>query len=199
MPQARLPDINTAFVTYRREALNNLKSEKYPMVFGSLFALNALLPEEYRVHISTPEYEKTIKEKERLMAKCKHCPVQTENKDLNAIEVLQTFASVTITGQVNEKIWICTACHKENILGETAFVQEKLLNPSFIKVVPEPPQRHEGLMARNTYHKMITMWVWQLLCEVEEQMAEFRDDNWQKADVFGQDEDYDGHLEAEAV
>ena len=60
MPQARLPDINTAFIVYRREAITSWKSQTYDACFGSLQTLNGLLPHDYRVMISDSEYYKEI-------------------------------------------------------------------------------------------------------------------------------------------
>ena len=167
------------------------------MVFGSLFAMNALLPSKYRVHVSTPDYEKVVKDKEKLMGICKHCEALTEEHELKPVQVLLTFSAATITGQQTQKIWDCQKCHKINELAETHFVQNKLENPSFMKVVPDAPQRHEGLMARCVWHKMVVAWSLQLLAEIEEQVAEFRDDNWQKSELYEGDDDYDGNAEAE--
>jgi len=195
MPQARLPDINTAFITYRREVLMNLKTKGYASCFGSLFALNALLPEKYRVEISNPTFEETIRAKETLMATCKYCKENFEYKNLHAVQVLLTYETHYVSGQQYEKLWTCTKCHKDNQLGETELVQNVLKKPYFIHVVPEPPQRHEGLMARSTYHTKVTSWVWQFLDEIEERMAQFRDDNWTKSDTY--EDDYEGELESE--
>ena len=85
---------------------------------------------------------------------------------------------------------ICTSSLLEHNLN-------KLENPSFMKVVPNAPQRHEGLMARNTWHMQIEAWSLQFLAEIEEQVAEFRDDNWQKSELYEGDDDYDGSAEAE--
>lgn len=195
--QSRLIDVNTAFITYRREVLNNLKSQNYPMVFGSLFAMNALLPLKYRVHISTVDFEKVVKDKEKLMAICKHCEALTEEHELRPVQVLLSFSVSSITGQQTQKIWTCKDCLKMNELAETHFVQNKLENPSFMKVVPDAPQRHEGLMPRNVWHTMVVAWSLQFLAEIEEQVAEFRDDNWQKSELYEGGDDYDGTAEAE--
>lgn len=192
MPQARLPDINTAFITYRREVLLNLKSERYSSVFGSLFALNALLPEKYRIEISTPKYDAAIRDKEKMLAVCKSCTEQVERSMIKPLVVIQPFTRYIITEPTTEKIWFCPKCNAENLLSDTHFIQTVLKEPSFHGVVPSPVQRHEGLMARSAYHKTITSWVWLFLDELEEKMALFRDDNWTKTDSFDQDYDFEG-------
>ena len=35
-PQARLPDVNTAFITYRREAIVSIKSYDHRSCYGAL-------------------------------------------------------------------------------------------------------------------------------------------------------------------
>jgi len=195
--QSRLIDVNTAFITYRREVINNLKSKNYPLVFGSLFAMNALLPSKYRVHITTVDYEKELKDKEKLMAICKYCDALTEEHELKPVQILLAFSVSYIRGEQTRKVWDCVKCHGKNELAETHFIQNKLESPSFMKVVPNAPQRHEGLMARNTWHMQIEAWSLQFLAEVEEQVAEFRDDNWQKSELYEGDDDYDGSAEAQ--
>ena len=88
------------------------------------------------------------------------------------------------------KVWNCPACDSENRLSQTRMIQKVLALPSFIKVVPEPPQRKDGLTDRKTYHKIFSRWFWQFLDELEAQAANFRDDNWQK-DGQSENEDVD--------
>ena len=198
MPQARLPDINTAFITYRREVLQNLKSLKYSIVFGSLYSLNGLLPEKYRVQISTDDYNKKLGDAEKLVAVCKYCSVQTESKLINSVEVIQSFTSHYLMSQLKHKVWYCPDCKKVNELGETMMIQKELKKPFFLGVVPDAPTRHEGLMARNTYDKVISEWVWLFVSELEKMMGDFRDDNWTKSSEYDESQDYDGSEEAEA-
>jgi len=60
--------------------------------------------------------------------------------------------------------------------------QKILSEPYFLRIVPKPPQRKDGLMDRSTYHSKIAVWIWTFLDELEERMAQFRDDNWSKGD-----------------
>ena len=57
MPQARLPDINTAFIKYRNEVIAAIKRKDYDNMHGSLNGINGLLPTEYQVIISNTKYE----------------------------------------------------------------------------------------------------------------------------------------------
>src|SRR3990170_1282843 len=152
MPQARLPNINTQYIKFTNEAVNAWKSENYEACLGSLFALNALMPDKYRVLISNQEHKKLT----------------------------------------NEQLWnICTKCKHENILLKSDMVQDKPKDPSYFKVVPEPPSQKDGIMDRRKYSTKFTLWFWTCLGEIESQMATFRDDNWTKSEPYP-DFDYDG-------
>ena len=62
MPQARLPDINTAFIRYRSEVLVGMKKGDWDSMHGSLNGINGLLPQEYQVKISDTKYYELVKE-----------------------------------------------------------------------------------------------------------------------------------------
>ena len=192
MPQARLPDINTAFIVYRRETISSLKSGQYDNCFGSLYALNGLLPEEYRVQISTKDYE----EKTALDIKviCPKCEAETEYKKIKVFDKLFLGLYSLILNKRLEKVWTCTACGQDIRISQTPMTQPKLKEPWFVKTVPKPPLRKDGLHDRSTYHIKICQWVWSFLDELEAQMAKFRDDNWHKGgEMFeGEDEIIEG-------
>jgi len=180
MPQARLTDINTAAITYRREVISGLKAKNYSACFGSLYALNGLLPEEYRVKISDIIYED--KTKQDIFVKCKFCQIDQDFKIVKKFDLLLPLIKRILSSKTHEKIWVCTDCKKNNLLEQTELIQKILGEPYFLKVVPKPPERKDGLMDRATYHSKIQVWIWTFLDEIEERMAKFRDDNWSKGD-----------------
>lgn len=61
-------------------------------------------------------------------------------------------------------------------------IQKILGEPYFLKVVPKPPERKDGLMDRATYHNKISVWFWTFIDEIEERLGQFRDDNWSRGD-----------------
>lgn len=198
MPQARLPDINTAYITYRREVLVSLKTKNYTSCIGSLYALNGLLPQKYRVTISNLEYaEKTMQD---LKVICNHCKQQINYKSIKILKVIMPLIDGLITSQSYHKVWDCTLCLKENTLDHTEMIQQVLKEPSFLQVVPRPPNRKEGMKDRTTYHNQFVIWAETLLIELEAQMAQFRDDNWHKGDdpLLDEEVDTEGEDEEEA-
>ena len=154
MPQARLPDINAAFTKHRNEVIGSIRSQSYDNVFGALYALNALLPEEpiveetgnpkYRVVVSDIDYRNLTKP--TVKCRCYHCSRDSLYDDVKVFDMLLPLD------------------------------------------LPKPPRRQEGLMDRSSYHRKVTQWAWTMLDELENKMAQFRDDNWTKKDSFDGDE-----------
>lgn len=173
---------------YRREVLSSLNSRKYDDCFGALNALNGLLPSKYRVIISTDKY--ALKTKEAIKAICTECEQEIDYSTVSVLEVLCPLLTQAISGQKTERIWVCPSCKAENKVTQTQLIKESLQEPYFLKVVPNPPERKDGLVDRTNYHAKVSQWVWLTLGEVEAQMAQFRDDNWHKGDeMFEADND----------
>jgi len=172
MPQAALPDLNTAFIVYRREAITSLKSKRYDACFGALYAINGLLPKDYRVKISTKLYD----EKTNLdtIAICYHCNQKTSYNKIQIKEAMLPMMIGTITGSETEKVWDCEQCGKTNKLHQTDIIEPIVEEPYFVKIVPKPPLRKNGLLDRVSYHREVSRWVWTMLDELEAQMSNYR-------------------------
>lgn len=164
---------------YRRESISSLKSRNYDFTFGSLYALNGLLPDKYRITISTLEYNKLTKQD--IFVKCNKCGIETDFKAVQVFPLLMNLVDSVISGNQYEKVWFCPDCKHENKLLKTEMSQRILKEPYFLKVVPKPPRRKDGLHDRSLYHRKVTQWALTFLDELEAQMAQFRDDNWTKS------------------
>lgn len=172
MPQAALPDLNTAFIVYRREAITSLKSKRYDACFGALYAINGLLPKEYRVKISTKLYnEKTNLD---TIAVCYHCKEKTSYNEIEIKVMMLPLILTTITGSETEKVWVCSKCNNTNKLQKTDIIEPIIEEPYFVNIVPKPPLRKNGLLDRVSYHKEVSRWVWTMLDELEAQMSNYR-------------------------
>lgn len=190
MPQARLPDINTAFIVYRREVLSSLNSQRYQDCFGALNTLNGLLPEKYRVIISTEQFNE--KTKQGIFALCTGCNKEIDYSTVEPFEVICTFLESAITRQKTKMVWMCPECKSENQVNHERMIKTKLQEPYFLRVVPNPPERKDGLIDRTNYHGLVSKWVWMAIGELEAQMAQFRDDNWHKeGELFDIESDVD--------
>lgn len=196
MPQARLPDINAAFTKHRNEVIGSIRSQSYDNVFGALYALNALLPEEpiveetgnpkYRVVVSDIDYRNLTKP--TVKCRCYHCSRDSLYDDVKVFDMLLPLDLQTTIGKKYQKSWFCPLCNKVCKIRPDDFSESSVKEPSFIGVVPKPPRRQEGLMDRSSYHRKVTQWAWTMLDELENKMAQFRDDNWTKKDSFDGDE-----------
>ena len=185
MPQARLPDINTAYIKYRNEIMAALKRKDYKMMHGSLNALNALLPPEYRVMVSSIEYEKLAKID--ITYQCNSCSQEFEKEQVHVFELMPNALEGLIYSTTPEKVWVCEKCKTTNKLKQTTISQIKLQNPTYFGVVPDPPERKDGLMEKRKFELHTETWCLTYLGELEMKMAKFRDDHWMR----GQDEDMD--------
>ena len=174
MPQASLPDINTAFIKYRNQAIFNMENGRYDAAVGSLYAFNGCLPETYRVKISTIEYE--AKTQEKLNAKCPYCEEEIEVKDMQIEKILNPLIIGVFTKEKYDKVWHCSKCNQVNRLAETEMIKYQLEEPSFLGIVPKPPERKDSLTDRRQFDIKFQNWCWKLLDELEAKAATFRRD-----------------------
>ena len=201
MPQARLPDINTAFIKYRNEAIGAMKRKDYDNMHGALNGLNGLLPEQYRVIISSAKYEQLTKED--ITYECKTCtaqkgePVEIYKEQVQVFDLYPDRMQRLLFGAQLETVWRCPKCDSIQRLQDTVINITKLQDPYFIKVVPDPPNKKTGLMDKLRFDIEVKKWAWQMLNELEHQMAKFRDDNWMRGEDLGDMEDIDGGEEDE--
>ena len=182
MPQARLPDINTAFNYYRGKAVTSWLGKNWSAAIGSLYAFNGCLPKDYRVKISSKEYND--KTRQDIQVYCGHCNKEFNHYDITPYTMLLPMLLQHLAGSEYIKVWRCSECNKTNKLETTRMVQKVLAKPYFLQVVPEPPNRSDGLIDRTNFDKKFGSWFWSFLDELETQAAKFRDDNWQKKDAF---------------
>lgn len=174
MPQASLPDVNTAFIKYRNQALFNMDNGKYDAAIGSLYAFNGCLPEDYRVRISTIEYD--AKTQQKMIAKCPYCDEEIELKDIKIEKMLNSLMIGILSKEKFDKVWLCYKCKQVNRLAETEMIKYQPAEPHFIGVVPKPPQRKDSLTDRKQFDIKSENWCWKLLDELEAKAASFRRD-----------------------
>lgn len=178
--QSRLPDINTSFNTYRTRAIMAIDSKKYTVCVGALYALNGLLPAEYRVEIDDDVFLEKTKTDKYVVCNNKKCNVET---DYNLIKIHQVPVDplvTLLTKKTKEWVWNCPKCNTQNAMEQTKVIQTVLKKPYFLKVVPEPPNRQNKNLDRKTFDRKFETWAWTLLDELEERMAQYRDDNWDR-------------------
>jgi hypothetical protein len=180
VPQSRLPDINTAFIRYRGEAINALIKKNYNVMHGALNGINSLLPVDYQVVISSNDYDQLAKTE--ITYQCNGCKEYIDKSKIHVFELIPNSIETLVHGRTPNKVWNCTKCKHTNMLSSTSISQTILQNPTFLGIVPDPPTRTNGLMDRMKFNIEIERWGWLLLNELEFKMAKYRDDNWNKGD-----------------
>jgi hypothetical protein len=153
--------------------------------------MNSLLPKEYRITISDDEYYEKMRTE--TMAVCGACETEYIYENINIFELTVTPFEATITNNKKDKAWICTnnSCKATNRLSQTKIIKAIPESTDHIQIIPKPPTQKAGIRERSKFHKRIRDWIWNAVFEVEERSAQFRDDNWHKANEQMPDEDVD--------
>jgi len=172
--QAALPDLNSAIIRYRTLITSCLEQKNYVGCMGGLYSLNGLLPTEYRVIVSTEEFDKLTKT--NLLMICKHCSKEFKDNEVKIKDLLLPDIISCITRTKTEKVWFCPGCKMDNKLTNTIMKKEKLASYSYFHVMPEPPIRHDGLLDRREFHRNMEIWVWSFMGELEERCGKLRHD-----------------------
>ena len=194
-PQARLPDVNTAFITYRREAIVSIKSYDHRSCYGALSCINSLLPEKYRIKLDTMQFNE--ESKTDFIYCCIHCTRQTAQSKIDIFDYVLDSCEILLTDEKTIKMWKCPECCELNKLSDTIVIKDMLAQPSFLHTIPLAPERKNGLLGRSKYRKDFSKWAWNFLYELEERMAQFRDDNWSKDQEYQGPDDVDTSEEEE--
>lgn len=188
MGQSLLIDMNSGWYKHKTEVNDGLKTRSYNQVLGALDALNALLPDEYRIIVDSEEYDERIKA--NLVALCKHCntdypdptdktkfiegPTQTEHSKLKRLRLLLSSFDQLAEGKKYDYFWCCEKCQGLNQYSKTRFKQKVLKKPYYLQLVPEPPIKHLGIEDRASYHNKFENWARNFLAELNASAQRFR-------------------------
>lgn len=188
--QSLLIDVNTGFIKHRLVVLSSLLSEENAAVIGSLDAMNALLPEKYRVIVDTEEYNERIRG--NTVAYCQHCTTITTETDESGVKndvesptaidydiihsyplLLSSFDAL-LYGNKYREIWVCPKCGQDNDLATTVFNKTILKSPYYLSVIEQPPTKKLGVIDRATFQPAFERWARKFLAELEAAAGKFR-------------------------
>ena len=171
MPQAKLPDINAAWVRYRNYCLQCIREQDYPGSIAAINGINALLPLNYKVEINDEKYNEMLRDERKIV--CTGCKTELKPEDVKVMNIRKP--SITnFTGTVQlEQVWFCKCRHK-NRLSETLMRVKEKKKPSYNQVIPEAPTRQLGIVDRTEFHNKMTKWVYLALEELEYQIGKYR-------------------------
>lgn len=174
MPQAKLPDINNAWVRYRNYGIESIDSQNYSGAVAAIYEMISLFPEKYRLEINTEKYEDL--ERDTIIYICNGCK---EESNLTSITVYNFTLGLTlsfVSGLKNAQVWDCIKCGSRNMLQNTQVIKSQEAKPHYHKVIPEPPNRKQGIMDRNSYDNKMRVWFFKALEETDHQLGKYRDE-----------------------
>lgn len=190
MGQSVLIDMNSGWYKHKSEFNDGLKTRSYLQVLGALDALNAILPDDYRVRIDTKEYDDAVRG--ALSAFCNYCetdypdpadktktvslPTKHDAARIVRRTVLLSPELQMITGRKFDTFWRCDTCGRDNLLGGTTFRRTVLRKPFYLKVVPEPPLNAGGIAGKTDFHHKFESWARGFLAELNAEARRFRAD-----------------------
>lgn len=195
MPQAKLPDINNAWVRYRNYGIDCIEKGNYAGAISSVLRSIALFPEKYQIEINTEKFNQ-IKE-DKLYAYCKNCNTEHLYNNIKILKIMQPLMANFLSGNNTEKVWYCqnTECNTINKLKNTKLIQNKNKTPSYHGVIPEPPRRQEGMFDRHHFHNRMITWFNLAGTEIDHMIgkyrAEYRPEGEEDNDIIPGDEDAD--------
>lgn len=170
--QAKLPDINAAWVKERTYFFTCRDMHNWSGMTLALYAMNALLPDEYRIRINTRDYNDLSGAKIGYV--CNHCKKEIPESLVEIKKAMAPLIVCYVSSSQTKTFWLCTECKGENLVSQTRLIKETLQQPSYLKVIAEPPDRKRGIQDRQSYKTEITKWSGIFFQELEHQLGLYR-------------------------
>lgn len=170
--QAKLPDINAAWVKERTYFFTCRDMHNWSGMILALYAMNALLPDEYRIKINTQEYNDLVEAKIGYI--CGTCKAEIPESMVKVKTAIAPLLVSYISSSETKNYWVCHKCNAENLMSRTKLIKETLAKPSYLKVVTDPPERKRGIQDRRSYQTEMTKWSGIFFQELEHQLGLYR-------------------------
>lgn len=189
--QAKLPDINAAIVRYRSQALESVKTGDYDMAVSSINFINADLPEDYKVQVSTSLYNSIVEDRKiiacdyctskefvlkdgKLTPTGKYIPTECSLSEITQFDLELDWLEQILSGQKTKRVWNCTKCNKLNDMDVSKIKIKKYQAPFYLKIMPEAPRRKRGIQGRSSYDNDFKKWFDTAMSEIESQISKYR-------------------------
>lgn len=111
---------------------------------------------------------------EQLIVVCKYCNNEFNHKDIKPKKQLLDSFESSLKGRDYENVWICPKCKESNIVEKTKMIKSTLNKPFYLKVVEDPPEKHDGVENMMFYKKRMKKWFYTFLGELEYQLGLYR-------------------------
>lgn len=189
-----LPDISGRFNQWTGLANKLFAAKDYQGAVGALNNMNALLGEDYRIIISTDQYRTKLAEEkwfqcnyctmeqkqivnpgdEEEIAEYKTVPYEVNYSDIKVFELRTGFLEYAMLATKANKVWRCPNCKNINKMSQTGVIESEHENPSYFKVVPDPPIRTSS--NRVGFDKNFQVWFNNYSKELENALMNYRVD-----------------------
>lgn len=191
--QSKLPDINSAIVTHRNAMLRAYDRKDFEKIIISYRAINGLLPDDYKLEISTEKYKTEVKTK--ILIECPEC---NEASNLNEVKFLEfdlPQVEQILAGKQTDEIWFCPLCNARNLKKDTNTEEIEAKDPTYYKVIPHPPLR-KSILDRPYFDLNCSNWLFIAIPELENQIQLYRaeymassgDDSYEEAEEGEEDD-----------
>ena len=189
--QAKLPDVNAAIVRYRSKALEAVETKDYDMAVSCINFINADLPEEFKVQVSTELYSSIVED--RKIIPCEHCtsketilkdgkltttgkyiPTECSMTEITQYDLEMDWLESILSGQKTKRVWNCTKCGKSNDMDVSKIKIKKYKAPFYLKIMPDAPRRKRGIQGRSSYDNEFKKWFDIAMSEIESQISKYR-------------------------
>lgn len=174
--QSKLPDVNHAIVTYRNAMIRAYDQGDYVKAAFAVDAINALLPEDYKLEINDEKYKEIIKEQKIII--CDKCKAEHKQNDIKPYKLMLPFIISAIRFKSGDRAsymtyWRCPSCSFERSLEGSQFKEKKLFNPSYLGIVPMMPQSQWRTDRRQVEADRIN-WLDVVVQEIEHKIGLYR-------------------------
>ena len=182
--QAKLPDINAAWVKERTYFFTCRDMHNWSGMILALYAMNALLPDEYRIMVNTAKFEELTEAEVKYL--CNFCKKEIPEPSIEIKKVLAPLLVSYLSESESKIFWSCPECKKENLISQTKLIKETLEKPYYLKVISEPPERKRGIQDRRSYQMDLLKWSGIFFQELEHQLGLYRAEYINEMDEDGQ-------------
>lgn len=169
---SKLPSLAIYWLKYHDIGLRAIAERNYTGAIASIYSMNALLTDDYRISIDTAKFLEVTKAQFKVI--CFHCKHETDRNGLKVYDQFLTNLDSLISGKKSERVWRCIECKTLNVLLTTKLKKLENANPFFYKIIPEPPNRPQGIEGRTIYHNKIVTWYYRALEELDHQLGKYR-------------------------
>jgi len=121
--QAKLPDLNNYWIKYHDSGLYHIMHGEYQPAIATIYSMNALLPDEYRLSVDTSRYTELTES--ILIAICSHCDTQTPRTEIKVFDLMIPLEFQLIRETNTIQVWYCPKCKESNELVKTKYIQNQ--------------------------------------------------------------------------